>query len=122
MQFQDFLSFANKLPEGMLLISGQGKIYAANRVASQLLETEPEQITKKNIIEFSSSTKEAVIDKLRGGLRSRTLVPVPIKFLSNNFAIKDGFPFTPSTQVSPAQIVIRIEKNHHQITVSPLNQ
>ncbi len=111
MSHQGFINFADKLPEGMILLSSRGQIIAINRVAVQLLQRTKQQLNNQNFSLLTDLSEQEVIEKLRGCARSRTPAPVAINISTDRCTISNGFLFTPATSLEPAQIILRLEKH-----------
>jgi len=111
MSYQNFISFADKLPEGMILLSSQGQILAINRVATQLLQKTNQQLSNQNLSLITNSSEQEIAAKLKSCSRSRTPVPIAINLSTDTCAITNGFLYTPATSLEPAQIILRLEKH-----------
>jgi len=111
MDYQQFIQFADKLPEGMLLLTNQGQILAANRKASQLLQIKAQELINQNLCILTDEDESRIIQALRPCSRSRTPVQVAVKFSNKSCSMANGFLFSPATTTSTAQIVLRIQKN-----------
>ncbi len=111
MGYQSFISFADKLPEGMILLSSQGQILAINRVAAQLLQKTKQQLSNQSLSLLTDLSEQEIIAKLKTCIRSRTPAPVAIDLSTDACSITKGFLFTPATSLEPAQIILRLEKH-----------
>lgn len=113
---ESFKPFADKLPEGMLLLTSQGEILSANRAACRLLQRTHSELVHRNLSLITDSTQVEVVNRLRPCSRSRTPVKVAIKFnakpKSKELSIQaTGFLFTPATESVSAQVLLRLHQN-----------
>jgi len=112
MDSKDFISFADKLPGGMILVSSQGEILAVNRKAVQLLKQTQKQLKNQNLSLISDLAEQEIGLNLRSCAGSREPIPLAIKLSIQTCLIRDGFLFTPATVSAPAQLILRLEKTH----------
>ena len=112
MDSMDFISFADKLPDGMILVSSQGEILAVNRKAVQLLKHTQQQLKNQNLSLISDLAEQEIGLNLRSCAGSREPIPLAIKLSIQTCLIRDGFLFTPATVSAPAQLILRLEKTH----------
>ena len=111
---QDSINFsqvADKLPDGMLLVSANGIILEVNRKASQLLKVKSQELINQNISLIVNAELSVIIEKLKPYTRSRTPRQVPLKLKVSTCYIADGFLFTPSTDTNLALIVLRVNEH-----------
>ena len=116
MSLENFKSFADNLPEGMLLVNSQGDILSVNRAAGRLLQRTSAELVNKNLSLITNATQAEALERLKFCSRSRTPVPVALKFDSpsgtNAPSIQTtAFLFAPATDTSPAHILVRLQKN-----------
>jgi signal transduction histidine kinase len=109
---EEFLAFAKVLPEGMLLVSGEGTILAANRAAGDLLGTGHEALAGKSLVEVAASPPEKVKGYLHACSRSAQMM---IGLLSFHFPPKEkidcraeGAALSPGTKEKHAEIILRL--------------
>ena len=74
MCLENFSTFADKFPEGMLLLTNQGEILTVNRVASRLLQRPADELVHQNLSVITSITQPELIERLKPCSRSRTPV------------------------------------------------
>jgi len=110
MDSKDFISFADKLPDGMILVSSQGEILAVNRKAVQLLKQTQLQLKNQNLSLISDLAEQEIVARLKLCAGSRTPTPLGIKLSNQAYLVADGFLFTPAAASIPAQIILRLEK------------
>jgi len=79
MQLDNFSAFADKLPEGMLLLTSQGEILSVNRVACRLLQRPADELVHQNLSLISSITQPELIERLKPCARSRTPVQLAVE-------------------------------------------
>jgi len=112
MSLENFKPFADKLPEGMLLLTSQGDILAVNRAANRLLHCSPDELLDQNISMVTSITPAEIVACLKPCSRSRTPVQIALKFKDNSDSSiqATAFLFTPATDSTPAHILLRLQK------------
>ena len=110
MDSKDFISFADKLPDGMILVSSQGEILAINRKAVQLLKLTKQQLNNQSLSLISDLAEQEIVARLKLCAGSRTPTPLGIKLSNQACLVTDGFLFTPAAASIPAQIILRLEK------------
>ena len=112
MSLENFKPFADKLPEGMLLLTSQGDILAVNRAANRLLHCSPEELLDQNISMVTSITPAEIVARLKPCSRSRIPVQIALKFKDNSDSSiqATAFLFTPATDSTPAHILLRLQK------------
>lgn len=71
---EHFLLFADPLPEPMLLVSGEGRILAANRANAKSLQMHPQQMQGRNLAELVADAPERVARYLGLCSRNRQMV------------------------------------------------
>lgn len=108
----EFLVVAKTLPEGMLLVSGAGKILAANRALGDLLGTASEGLIGKRLFDVAVSPPDKIKSYLQVCSRSGQMM---IGTLSFHFPPKDkldyraeGAAVEPGTQGESAKILLRL--------------
>lgn len=77
---KEFLAIAKALPEGMLLVSGGGKILAANRAMGDLLATSSEALTGKYLFDVAASPPEKIKSYLQVCSRSGQMMIGTLSF------------------------------------------
>jgi signal transduction histidine kinase len=109
---EEFLAFAKVLPEGMLLVSGEGKILAANRAAEDLLENPSDGLAGRPLVGVSTSPPEKIKAYLKACSRSGQMM---IGLLSFHFppgkkidCRAEGAVLSPGTKEKDAEIVLRL--------------
>ena len=112
MSLENFKPFADKLPEGMLLLTSQGDILAVNRAANRLLHCSPDELLDQNISMVTSITPAEIVARLKPCSRSRIPVQIALKFKDNSDSSiqATAFLFTPATDSTPAHILLRLQK------------
>jgi signal transduction histidine kinase len=109
----EFLAFAKVLPEGMLLVSGEGTVLAANRAAGDLLGMRPETLTGTNLVKVATSPPEKIKAYLHACSRSGQMM---IGLLSFHFPLgekidcrAEGAVLSPGTKEKSAEIILRLK-------------
>lgn len=116
MEHYEFQQFADKLPEGMLLLTSQGEILAANRKAGELLQILPQDLANQNFSLMTDVSETDIVQRLKFCARSRTPKPLSIKLLNTSCVVTSGFLFTPAKASALAHIILRIQE--HQPSIS----
>jgi diguanylate cyclase (GGDEF)-like protein/PAS domain S-box-containing protein len=117
MQNEEFLRFADKLPEGMLLLTSQGEILAANRKATQLLQIPAQDLLNQHFSLLCDTSASDITARLKFCARSRTPSQLSIKLLNSSCIVSSGFLFTPATESTLAKILLRIQENQSSLTL-----
>ncbi|KKN18129.1 hypothetical protein LCGC14_0958780, partial [marine sediment metagenome] len=116
MESEEFLLVADKLPQGIILLTKEGLILAVNKKASQLLQILPKNLVNKNISSISAASKKTVIELLRPCSRTRSPVTLSLKLLNNSCTITTGFLFTPASDSMSATVLLTIQKGRPSST------
>ena len=113
MDVQGFTQFSDKLSEGMLLLSDQGDILAINRIACSLLQKSSLDLVSKNISLINELPKAEIAKRLKLCTRSRSPVSIELNLkhkATDTLLSCKGSLFTPATDTTEVQILIRVEK------------
>lgn len=109
---EEFLAFAKVLPEGMLLVSAEGTVLAANRAAGDLLGMRPDGLAGINLVKVAISPPEKIKAYLQACSRSGQMM---IGLLSFHFppgekvdCRAEGAVLSPGTKEKSAEIVLRL--------------
>lgn len=109
---QDFLQVANLLPEAMLLLSGDGRIIAANRSAGSRLHRAPEALHGEPLTRFLADPPAVVTEYLRTCSRTREPVPGSLTLAPESgeaIACRTlGAALRPRTAEGPAILLLRL--------------
>ncbi|MDC4227107.1 MAG: PAS domain-containing sensor histidine kinase [Candidatus Manganitrophus sp.] len=108
---KEFLAIAKALPEGMLLVSGAGKILAANRALGDLLGTSPEALTGKLLFDVAASPPEKIKTYLQVCSRSGQMMIGTLSFCFPPKKIDcraEGAAVAPGTKGKAAKILLRL--------------
>lgn len=116
MEHQEFLQCADKLPEGMLLLTSHGEILAVNRRATQLLQILAKDLVNKNLSPLTNFSEAEIIQLLKPITRSRSPAAVSIKLLNKSSVITSGFLYTPATGSALPHVILRIQE--YQLALS----
>jgi signal transduction histidine kinase len=106
-----FLAIAKALPEGMLLVSGTGKILAANRALGDLLGTSSEALTGKLLFDVAASPPEKIKTYLQVCSRSGQMMIGTLSFCFPPKKIDcraEGAAVAPGTKGKAAKILLRL--------------
>lgn len=127
MQVEEFLSQADYMPEGMLLVTSGGEIQAINRVAIRQLGKAQETLLGRNLAELTGLHADEVVMKLKPCARSRNPVRLAFRSSSSGAFIPltscEGFLATPANDTQAAQVIIRLGTSSTQSgTFIALNQ
>ncbi|MDH5444432.1 MAG: EAL domain-containing protein [Gammaproteobacteria bacterium] len=109
MHADEFLQLADALPEALILLSTDGEILAANKKASQFLQSDRNDVIGQNLQTFSNSPPEKLNAALRAWSRSRSAIPAALNWKTDDKQgwRCQGFLLTPKTKTSRAQLVLR---------------
>ena len=116
MEHHEFLLVADKLPQGMLLLTNEGRILAVNRKAIQLLQILQQDLVNKNISSITIDSEATVIERLRPCSRSRSPAILSLELINESCTITTGFLFTPAINSIFATIVVIIQKGRPSST------
>lgn len=111
MTAKEFLALAKLLPEGMLLVSGEGKILAANPAMGDLLGVPSVDLTERSLLEIALSA-EKTKTYLHACSRSGQMMLGALSFQTPSKGKIDcraeGTAVTPGTKRQSARIVLRL--------------
>ncbi len=109
-----FLKFAQVLPDPLLLVTSAGEILAVNRAAAKLFNKTSKAMTGKDLTEFVTDSPKKVTDYLRTCSQSRQMI---LGALTIHQAEGEGIAcrsqgavIQPRTPESPAINLLRLEK------------
>lgn len=80
---EQFLTFADSLPEPMLLVLSSGLVLAGNRAVEKRLGIALDEVRGTNLSDVVSDSREEVVTYLRSCARTRSLVPGSLTLLPN---------------------------------------
>ncbi len=118
MEEQEFLLLADLLPEGLLMVAGNGDILAANKVATKQLKSSSCNLVGRNLAEFIGMERDHLLSQIRHCTRSR--VPIRLALVSElkkqglSIQACEGFLLTPAQDEVEAQILLRFSGSNNQ--------
>lgn len=125
MSADQFLKFAQVLPEPLLLVASNGDIQAINRPATILFNKTGSELTGQCLTELVSESPEQIIDYLRTCSQSRRMIlgSLAIRQGSGEAVVcrSQGAVIQPRSPDSPAIVMLRLEKRESNKFVA-LNQ
>lgn len=118
MEEQEFLLLADLLPEGLLMVAGNGDVLAANKVATKQLKSSSCNLVGRNLAELIGMERDQFLSQIRLCTRSR----LPIRLaLTSELEKKDlsiqtceGFLLAPAQDKVKAQILLRFSNSNNQ--------
>ncbi|WP_411281347.1 PAS domain S-box protein [Gemmatimonas sp.] len=109
---EQFLTFADPLPEPMLLLTSRGLILAGNRAIEQRLGVALHTVGGKHLADVVVDSNDAIAQYLRSCSRSRSLVPGSLRLLhgdSESVSCRtDGALLQTSTDGADAILLLRL--------------
>ncbi|MEO1559216.1 MAG: PAS domain-containing protein, partial [Cyanobacteria bacterium J06632_19] len=109
-----FLRFAQVLPDALLLVTSAGEILAINRAAAKLFNKTSKGMTGQDLSEFVTDSPKKVIDYLRACSQSRQMIlgALTIHQAEGKGIVcrSQGAAIQPRTPESPAINLLRLEK------------
>ena len=109
---EQFLTFADPLPEPMLLLAGSGRVLAGNRAVEKRLGVALHEVRGKNLTDVVAGTPDEVAHYLRSCSRSRSLVLGSLYLLAQggeSVACRtEGALLRPRTKGSEAVLLLRL--------------
>jgi len=109
-----FLTFANMLPEALLMVASDGNIMAVNRPAMKLLGKPSAELTDRSLSEFVKDSPQKVANYLQTCAQSRQMILGAISIDAGSGQAlscrSKGAVMQPRSQSSPAIIMLRLEK------------
>jgi PAS domain S-box-containing protein len=109
---EQFLTFADPLPEPMLLLSGSGLVLAGNRAVEQRLGVALHEVLGKNLSEVVADPPDEIAHYLRSCSRSRSLVLGSLNLLRGGGAgvscRTEGALLRPRTEGAEAALMLRL--------------
>lgn len=118
MEEQEFLLLADLLPEGLLMVAGNGDILAVNKVATKQLKSSRCNLVGRNLAEVIGMERDQFLSQIRPCTRCRA--PVRLSLISElkkqGLSIKtcEGFLLTPAQDEVKAQILLRFSYFNNQ--------
>ena len=116
---EEFLTFANPLPDAMCLITASGQILAANDATARIIEADINTLRDLTLFDLVTDSKEKVQQQLRNWSRSPKMIPGPLKLRTGSKKIApfncSGSLIQPKTTDRPATILLRFERREHFI-------
>ena len=114
---EEFLIFANPLPDAMCLITASGEILAANDATMRVLETDISSLRDLTLFDLVTDSKEKVRQQIRNWSRSRQLIPGSLKVRLRDQQIMpfncSGSLIQQKTIERPSIILLRFERREH---------
>jgi len=118
MEEQEFLLLADLLPEGLLMVAGNGDVLAVNKVATKQLESLSCNLVGRNLAELIGMERDQFLSQIRPCTRSR--MPVHLAFISElkkqglSIQACEGFLLTPAQDEVEARILVRLSDSNNQ--------
>ncbi|MFV1976771.1 MAG: ATP-binding protein [Candidatus Scalindua sp.] len=118
MEEQEFLLLADLLPEGLLMVTGNGDILAVNKVAKKQLKSSSCNLVGRNLAEFIGMERDHFLSQIRHCTRSR--MPIRLALISElkkqglSIQACEGFLLTPAQDEVEAQILLRLSDSNNQ--------
>lgn len=109
---EEFFRFANLLPEAVLLVSGNGLIWAANKGVEKRLGLVPSSLGGQRLADLVADPPDRLGEYLRACSRTRDMLPGSL-ILSNQHGSSvacrsEGCLFQPKAEGSPALLLLRL--------------
>ena len=115
---EQFLTFAEPLPEAMLLVTSSGVVLAGNR-AVERLGPAMHQVTGKNLAVVVTDSPDDIAHYLRSCSRSGSLVPGSVNLLgADGESVSyraEGTLLQPRTEESEARLLLRLIPKHSSV-------
>lgn len=110
---EEFLAWATRFPEALMLVTGDGRILACNGVLLTLLNTSEEDVARTTFFEFAQSSPETVRAALRLWSTSGQMVYGPAAFRSDAIGkIRcEGAAVVPRKGDTPATLIVRVKRH-----------
>lgn len=111
MTAEQFLRFADPLPEPMLLLLGDGVILAGNRALFRRVGWPPDELPGRSFADTVTDLPQKVSDYMRNCCRSRAMVLGSLTLRAGEGTIDcraEGALVEPKTADSPAAIILRL--------------
>lgn len=112
MEQEQFLQFANSLPEAMLLVTGDGRILAANRAAVDSIKSQ--QLVNARLLDRVNDAPEKVTQYLKQCRRSRSFSLGGLEIRGDDGAAvgfrAEGALVQPSSEGVPATVMLRLTR------------
>ncbi|MHC5731730.1 MAG: PAS domain-containing protein, partial [Nostoc sp.] len=109
-----FLTFAQTLPEPLLLVTSGGEILAVNQPAARLFSKTSKALIGQRLTEFVTDSSEKIIDYLRVCSQSRQMILGTLTIhqaQAEGIACRSqGAVIQPRSLESPAINLLRVEK------------
>ena len=113
-----FLPLADAFAEALLLLSSDGKVIAANKVAGEFLQTESEWLSRRSLHDLVTNEPDKLAALLRSWSRSRTPIPAPLvwknRTLWKGHSRCHGYLFDPEAGENEGRILLRCSKGRPQ--------
>ncbi len=110
---EDFLTFADPLPESMVLTSDEGIILAANRATENILERSISDLCGKPLAGFVTDPADELAQFLKRCCRTRNLVPGAWQFVGSDGKViacrVDGAVVRPRSETTDAVLMLRLK-------------
>ncbi|WP_439627070.1 PAS domain S-box protein [Gemmata sp.] len=108
---EQFLTFADPLPEPMLLLTGSGLVLAGNRAVEKRLGVAVHEVRGKNLAAVVADPPDEVAHYLRACSRTRSLVLGSLALLAPGGGVEcraEGTLLSPRTEGSGAVLMLRL--------------
>lgn len=119
MEEQEFLLLADLLPEGLLMITGNGDVLAVNKIAAKQLNSSSCNLVGRNLPEVIGMKRERFLSQIRPCTRSRVPVRLALTPEPNKQGISieacEGFLLTPAHNDAKAQVLLRLSNSNNQL-------
>jgi|GEM_PF-4735316 len=121
---EDFVRFADKFPQAMLLVSTQGIILASNQQSSRLLNLSKHELIGYPLSHFSELSDLAIIERLEEITRTSDVVPLRLGLYNRSQGIStsiqtQGFLYQPASAECGAQILLYLNTQSHESVLNP---
>ncbi|HTO02163.1 MAG TPA: ATP-binding protein, partial [Opitutus sp.] len=109
---EDFLRWATRFPDALLLVSTDGRIVACNGAAIEMLSISEQEVIQQTLFDWRPSSVEALRGALRLWSGSGRMIYAPVKFEAGEIgALRcEGALIERSSTDSPARLVVRIKR------------
>lgn len=119
MEEQEFLLLADLLPEGLLMITGNGDVLAVNKMAAKQLNYSSCNLVGRNLPEVIGMKRERFLSQICPCTRSRVPVRLALTPEPNKQGISieacEGFLLTPAHNDAKAQVLLRLSNSNNQL-------
>lgn len=113
----EFLSWAKRFPDALILLGSDGKVLACNGVLLELFGQDEKTVLQQSVFDWATDSEEKVRYALRLWSGSGQMINAPVRFVVPGVgAVRcEGAVLERATDEAPAILIIRVKRSYESI-------